>query len=447
MRLMSKVTILVVEDDELMLSFLTDRLVEAGYDVHGASSARDALEQIRVHPADVVVTDLVMPGMKGDALLRELRIAAPGVPVILVTGYGTIESAVESMREGAYHYLTKPFRIEQLTAMIEKALEENRLSEELGRLAQSESSSGIVAHSPVMRRTLDLVARAASVDTPVLILGESGTGKELLARALHSASPRKDRAFLALNCSAIPENLIESQLFGHRKGAFTDAREDRRGLFQEAAGGTLMLDEIGDMPLALQAKLLRVLQEREVHALGAPAPEPVDVRVIAATHREIEAMVAEGRFRKDLYYRLNVITIRIPPLRERPEDLVPLVAHFLAHHAPRVGKEGVTLSIEAMELFRRHAWPGNVRELENAIERAMVLGRGPVIRVEDLPDDLRQTLRETPIPHQVRQLAEVEREQILKAMRSVRGNKSAAARLLGLDRKTLYRKLELYDIH
>jgi DNA-binding NtrC family response regulator len=444
---MEEARILVVEDDESMLRFLMDELREAGFHALGCSSAREALELVRVQAVEAIVTDLVMPGMKGDELLRELRGVVPGVPVVIMTAFGSIESAVEAMREGAYHYLTKPFRIEQLVATLESALADGRLRRQLHELADSAPErSGIVAHSPQMRRALDLIARAAPADTPVLILGESGTGKELLARALHAASPRHARAFLAINCSAIPETLLESQLFGHRRGAFTDAREDHRGLFLEADGGTILLDEIGDMPRSLQAKLLRVLQQREVHPLGAAAPVPVDVRVVAATHRDLETLYTAGQFRHDLYYRLNVITIRVPPLRERPEDLAPLVAHFLKKHVQRLGRQDATVSVGAMELFRRHGWPGNVRELENAIERALVLGPGPVIRVEDLPDDLRHSLREPAGPQPVRQLAEMEREQILKALHSVNGNKAAAARLLGLDRKTLYRKLELYGI-
>jgi two-component system response regulator HydG len=444
---MEEARILVVEDDESMLRFLMDELDEAGFEALGCSGAREALELVRVQAVEAIVTDLVMPGMKGDELLRELRAVAPGVPVVIMTAFGSIESAVDAMREGAYHYLTKPFRIEQLVGTLESALADGRLRRQLHELGDAGADrAGIVAHSPQMRRALDLIARAAPADTPVLILGESGTGKELLARALHTASPRHTRPFLAINCSAIPETLLESQLFGHRRGAFTDAREDHRGLFQEADGGTILLDEIGDMPRSLQAKLLRVLQQKEVHPLGAAAPVPVDVRVVAATHRDLETLYTAGEFRHDLYYRLNVITIRVPPLRERPEDLAPLVAHFLRKHAQRLGREDATVSVEAMELFRRHAWPGNVRELENAIERALVLGQGPVIRVEDLPDDLAHAPHELVGPERVRQLSEIEREQILKALRAVNGNKAAAARLLGLDRKTLYRKLDLYGI-
>ncbi len=444
---MIRARILVVEDDPAMLSLLEDELSDAGLDVLTASNAQEALELVRQRTVDAVVTDLVMPGMRGDELLRQLRAALPEVPVVIMTAFGSIESAVDAMRGGAFHYVTKPFRIDQLVVTLENALVETRLRRDLQQLAEAPvEPAGIVARSQVMRRVLDIVARAAAADTPVLIRGESGTGKELVARALHRSSPRAARAFLAINCSAIPEALLESQLFGHRRGAFTDAREDRRGLFQEADGGTLLLDEIGDMAPALQAKLLRVLQEKEVHPVGAPAPVPVDVRVVAATHRDLDALCADGRFRRDLYYRLNVISIRIPPLRERPDDLLPLVAHFLAKHGRRLNRKDASVSLEAMELFRRHAWPGNVRELENAIERALVLGTDTVIHIEDLPDDLRRGLRGAPGPEHVRLLADMEREQIDRALKAAGGNKAAAARLLGLDRKTLYRKLELYGI-
>ncbi|OGT28378.1 MAG: hypothetical protein A2Z17_05580 [Gammaproteobacteria bacterium RBG_16_66_13] len=440
--------VLVVEDDEDMRQLLDDELRVAGYTVVTASSGPEALEVVRSTGADAVVTDLIMPGMQGTELLGELRRHDPHLPVVIMTAFGTIESAVEAMKGGAFHYLTKPFRMEQLVDTLEQALRECELREALRSSTSGGRAGplGLIAESPGMRKILDLVSRAAIVDTPVLIQGESGTGKELAARALHAEGPRRERPFIAVNCSAIPETLLESQLFGHRRGTFTDAKEDRRGLFQEAEGGTLFLDEIGDMPMALQGKLLRVLQEREVHPLGAPAPVRVDVRVVAATHRDLEALCAEERFRMDLYYRLNVIPIPIPPLRERPDDLVPLVAHFLDKHGRRVGRSECTVSLEAMERFRSHGWPGNVRELENVIERALVLGHDDIVGVDDLPDVFRARPAGPSGAEGVRMLADVERDQIAKALRAVRGNKAAAARLLGLDRKTLYRKLDLYGI-
>jgi two-component system response regulator HydG len=443
----SRPQVLVVEDDREMRLLLQDELRENGYDVLLAASGREALETIETQDVDIVVTDLVMPEMKGLDLLGEIRNRGSGVPVVIMTAFGSIESAVESMRGGAYYYITKPFRIDQLVGTVEAALRDRALTERLaGGAGAARGADAIVTESVAMHRVLDLLARAAPSEAPVLILGESGTGKELLARTLHARSPRADRPFLAINCAAIPEGLLESQLFGHRRGTFTDAREDRQGLFQEAKGGTVFLDEIGDMPHSLQAKILRVLQEKEVHPIGAPAPVPVDVRVVASTHRDLAALTAEGRFRQDLYYRLNVIAIHVPPLRQRPDDVVPLVAHFLEKHGARHGRKGCGIALEALERLRTHAWPGNVRELENVIERALVLGRGETIGVEDLPENLRRFRGAAPGAEPVRTLADMEREQIVRALRSVRGNKAAAARLLGLDRKTLYRKLVTYGI-
>jgi two-component system response regulator HydG len=305
--------------------------------------------------------------------------------------------------------------------------------------------TGILVESRAMRAVMRLIDRAAFSDTPILLMGESGTGKELLARALHTKSPRSLGPFLAVNCSAIPEALLESELFGHRRGAFTDARDDQPGLFQLAQRGTVFLDEIGDMAPALQGKLLRVLQEREVHPLGAPAPVPTDVRIVAATHRDLAALVTEGRFREDLLYRVNVIEVRVPPLRERPDDLGPLIRHLVGKHGAKVGKSDCTVSDDVMTVFRRHTWPGNVRELENVIERALVLGAGPRITLDDLPDSVRDRPAHSGGPGS-RRLADVEREHIVHTLRSVAGNKAAAARVLGLNRKTLYRKLTHHGI-
>ena len=296
-----------------------------------------------------------------------------------------------------------------------------------------------------MRAVMQLIDRAAFSDTPVLLVGESGTGKELLARALHAKSPRTSGPFLAVNCSAIPEALLESELFGHRRGAFTDARDDQMGLFQLARGGTVFLDEIGDMAPPLQGKLLRVLQEKEVQPLGAPAPVPTDVRIVAATHRDLPVLVADGRFREDLLYRVNVIEVRVPPLRERPDDLDSLVRHLLDKHGPKVGRRDCSVSDDVMAVLRRHSWPGNVRELENVIERALVLGTGPRITLADLPDSVKERPTSSAVPGS-RRLADVEREHIVDTLRSVSGNKAAAARVLGLNRKTLYRKLTHHGI-
>jgi two-component system, NtrC family, response regulator AtoC len=442
-----RATVLVVEDDRDMRLLLEDELRESGYEVLTAAEGGEALAWLKSAPVDVIVTDLVMPGMDGRELLEEVHRSNQDVPIIITTAFGTIESAVDAMKAGAYHYLPKPFGMDHMQAALENALAERRLKLELHRhqVAADVDELGFVAVSQGMRAAVEVTLRAARADTPVLLLGESGTGKELLARLLHSRSPRAEGRFVAVNCAAIPETLLESLLFGHRKGSFTDAREDQRGLMHEADGGTILLDEIGDMAPALQAKLLRVLQEREIQPIGAAAPVKVNVRIVAATHRDLEQLVEEGRFRRDLFYRLNVIAIAIPPLRERPEDLVPLIAHFLGKHGGRNGREHARISVAALEALRRHSWPGNVRELENAIERALVLGRANQIELEDLPAALRG--RGTPeASAELGPLAKVERDHIVRTLQSVKGNKSAAARLLGLDRKTLYRKLEAYGL-
>jgi len=442
--------VLVVEDDLEMRAWLDEELRELGYDVRTAADGTGALGELERAGADVVVTDLMMPGMKGTDLLAEVRARHAGLPVVIITAFGSIESAVDAMQAGAFHYVAKPFRIEQLRSALERALVQRAFAHDLAleRPLGAAAELGIVACSEPMRRALELTARAANADAPVLLLGESGTGKERLARLLHASGPRRDAPFVAVNCAAIPEHLLESQLFGHRRGAFTDAREDHRGLFQSADGGTLLLDEIGDMPALLQAKLLRVIQEREVHPLGASAPVAVDVRIVAATHADLARAVEQGRFRRDLFYRLNVIPIAIPPLRERPDDVPPLVAHFIEKNA-RV-PAGHTLAIEpaAMEALRRHDWPGNVRELENVIERAIVLRQGDTIGLADLPPELRgrPVAVELERPASAASLAGIEREHILRTLHAAGGNRAAAARLLGVDRKTLYRKLKLYGL-
>jgi len=439
--------ILVVEDDEAMRLFLEEELRDAGYEVITATDGVAALHHFASAVIDVVVSDVIMPGMRGDELLAELRARHREVPVVLITAFGSIDSAVGAIKAGAYHYVSKPFHMPQLLTTLEKALHERRLVQRLDELRAriDQGSQRIVSESPLMSQCLDLALKAAASRSHALLLGESGTGKELIARWIHEQSAYAGKPFIPVNCSAIPESLLESHLFGHLRGAFTDAREDRSGLFQEAAGGTIFLDEIGDMPLALQAKILRVLQEKEVHPLGAPMPVPVDVRVIAATHRDLDALVAAGQFRQDLYYRLHVLVIRVPPLREHPEDVLPLAAHFLAKHGQRHGRPACTLSADALQLLVDHSWPGNIRELENTIERCIVLGESDEIGAEDLPESLVARGAGLMDPSERRSMAEVEREHILRVLHATDGNKAAAARMLGLDRKTLYRKLAAWD--
>jgi len=445
---MSSAVILVVEDDPEMLALLEEVLVAAGHQVRTAADGTTGFQLFQRHEVDLIVTDMRMPGMKGRELLAEVRARRPDVPVIIITAFGNIESAVDAMKGGAHHYLAKPFHMQELLLAVDAALRERELLQELTalRAAAAPEVREVVAESPAMHRVLDLLERAASADVPVLLLGESGTGKEVLARALHARSPRAGRPFMAINCAAIPETLLESQLFGYRRGAFTDAREDRRGLLQEADGGTVLLDEIADMPLVLQGKVLRTLQEKEVHPLGAPAPVPVDVRIVASTNRDLAALMQAGRFREDLYYRLNVVTIRVPPLRERPEDLLPLIAHFMELHGRRLGRHDRELAPEALALMREYGWPGNVRELENAIERALVLSRRTQIAPEDLPDELRTRPMPAVEADGPLSMVEIERQHILRTLAAVGGNKAAAARLLRLDRKTLYRRLQSYGV-
>ena len=441
-------TVMIVEDDEEMCRLLEEVLKEEQYAVVTAADGEEALNRFAQIEIDVLITDLMMPGIRGRELLVEVLRRRPNVPVIVITAFGSIESAVDLIKGGAYHYLSKPFRMEELLDAVAKAIAEKHLLTELDemRAGLPTESTELIAHSVIMRDTLETVTRAAAADTPVLLLGESGTGKELLARHLHRQSPRAPGPFLGINCAAIPETLLESQLFGHRRGSFTDAREDRPGLFQECRGGTLFLDEIGDMPLSLQAKLLRVLQEHEVHPVGASTPVAVDVRIVAATHRNVQALIADGRFREDLFYRLHVIAVHIPPLRERMEDLLPLLAHLLEKHGKRLGKPHCRIAPETVERLRAYSWPGNVRELESVIERALVLGRDEVIGLDDLPQALLGTPQYAAPPGGQISMAELEKQHIMRTMRSVGGNKAAAARLLGMDRKTLYRKLESYRL-
>jgi two-component system response regulator HydG len=378
---------------------------------------------------------------------------SPSPHVITITAFGSIDTAIRAVKLGAFDYITKPFEIDQLVLSVDKALAERALRSELARL-RAEVQRGyrmgdIVGKSAAMREVFDLIRRLSTSAATVLVTGESGTGKELVARSIHEGSPRKGRPFVPLNCAAIPDSLLESELFGHKRGAFTDARADRAGLFIEAHGGTLFLDEIAELSPSLQAKLLRVLQEGEIRPLGASRAERVDVRVIAATNKDLEPRLKSGAFREDLFYRLNVIHIHLPPLRERAEDLLALSEHFLAAASARAGKEVRALHESAKKALLAHPWPGNVRELENTIERAVALCESGVIRAEDLPASVRER-RAAEADAQLTALArgltlaEVEREYIQRVLTAEGGNKTRAAQRLGLDRKTLYRKLEEY---
>jgi two-component system response regulator PilR (NtrC family)/two-component system response regulator HydG len=452
----ARTQVLIVEDDAAMRELLSESLVEEGYRVDMAAGGRAGIERVRHGGVDLVVTDVKMPDMDGLDMLAEIR--APVDPtnapphVVVITAFGSIETAKRALKLGAHDYITKPFEIDDLVVAVEKALDERTLRREVARLrkevARPYRFENIIGKSPPMQDVFALIRRLSSSSVNVLITGESGTGKELVARALHYNSPRIKKPFVAVNCAAIPDTLLESELFGYKRGAFTDARADRPGMFLEADGGTIFLDEIGDLTPALQAKLLRVLQEKEVRPLGAARPEKVDVRVLSATNRDLAQRMAEGAFREDLFYRLNVIEVVLPPLRDRAEDVLPLAEHFLSEAAVRTGKRISTFTQAALKILLAYPWPGNVRELENVIERAVALAEGEQLGPDDLPSQVRERRSSDVLAGALARgltLAELEREYISRVLQAEGGNKTRAAQRLGLDRKTLYRKLEEYQ--
>ncbi|MEK6606248.1 MAG: sigma-54 dependent transcriptional regulator [Myxococcota bacterium] len=447
----SKASLLVVEDDRAMRELLIETLREEGYRVEAASGGRAAAERVRGGGFDLVITDLKMPDIDGLDLLREVRSIEGAPHVVTITAFGSIETAIKAMKLGAYHYLTKPFDPAELCVVVQRALDERRLHGEVvtlrRELAKNFRLDNLIGHSGPMQEIFDLVRRLAPAMTSVLVTGESGTGKELVAKALHGGSGRVARKFVAVNCAAIPDTLLESELFGYKRGAFTDARTDRAGLFVEADGGTLFLDEIGDLSPALQAKLLRVLQDKEVRPLGSTRSEKVDVRMLAATNRDLEQRMREGLFREDLFYRLNVVQIHLPALRDRVDDILPLSEHFLRVMAARAGRPQKRFSPACAKALLAHHWPGNVRELENVMERAVALSEGELIEPDDLPTQVRERRASDPMAGALARgltLADVEREYIERVLHAEGGNKTRAAQRLGLDRKTLYRKLEEY---
>jgi two-component system, NtrC family, response regulator AtoC len=452
-------TILIVDDEASMRHLLSAILKDRGYEPRAVSSAEDALKEIAAQDVDLVLTDVRMPGMGGLALVRELQRVAPHVLVVVMSAYGSHEAAVEAMKAGAYDYLSKPFKADEVVLVLRKAEERERLKRENRRLrselAAEYRPENLVGKSEPMREVLRNVQKVAPQKTTVLVEGESGTGKELVARALHDLSPRASFSFVAVNCGAIPGELMESELFGHAKGAFTDASRAKKGLAEEADGGTLFLDEIGEMPLHLQVKLLRFLQDEEVRPLGDVRPRKVDVRVVAATARSLRKAVDEGRFREDLFYRLDVVHVRLPPLRERGDDVPALAEHFLARFSRlRPELPSMSLSGEAREALAAHTWPGNVRELEHVLERAVVLAEGPVIRVEDLPDAVRDPprVRGAPAPPLEGTLSikrgtrALEESLIRAALEKTGGNRTRAAELLELSYRALLYKIKDYGI-
>jgi len=460
---MSKGHILVVDDNPNLLELIKMRLESADYKVSATADEEHALKSQTEQVFDLCIIDLMLANGDGLSLMENIRTIRPDLPTIILTAHGSIESAVEAMRRGAYSYLTKPFEAGDLLLQIERALENRKLSSEIKRLKELLNErfdfANIIAHSAKMRAVLDVVSRIAILDSTVYIHGESGTGKELIAKAIHLASDRKDKPFVALNCAALPETLLESELFGHEKGAFTGAVKSTRGLFTQAHGGTLFLDEIGDMPLATQSKLLRVLQERQFYPVGGDAPVAVDVRVIVATNKDLAELVRKGMFRDDLYYRIHVIPILLPPLRERKEDIVPLVDHYLKKCTQQMKKMVKGLTPESLRKLMLHDWPGNVRELENTIEYAVAMTRSDTVTADYIlqgkvaasePGKNGGYEKRESLGDNLRSLKDArdafERDYLVQVLALTEGNVSHAAKLAGKYRADFYDLLKKHDL-
>lgn len=444
--------VLVVDDEENMLALFQKVLGKEGYEVVTASSGEEGLKRLETEWFDLVVSDLKMPGLDGFELLRKVKMVSPSLPCIMLTAYGTVDSAVAAMKEGAYDYLAKPVNNEEIKLVVKKALDLHRLTREVERLRDQieieKDFKNMIGRSKPMRVLFRLIKLVAGSNTTILIQGESGTGKELVARSIHYHSPRRDRPFVAVDCGALPETLLESELFGHIRGSFTGAIGNRKGLFEEADGGTILLDEVGDTTVTFQSKLLRVLQEGEIRPVGSSKSVKVDVRVIAATNKDLKKGVENKAFREDLYYRLAVVPIVIPPLRQRREDIPLLIDHFIRKYCGQNRLEVKRISAKALRLLIDSPWPGNIRELENVIERAVLISPGPEIGPEAL--FLEQAVGEElppPLLDATRAAAEtVEKERIVEATQKTKGNRSRAAKLLGISRATLYNKLKRYHL-
>jgi two-component system response regulator HydG len=444
--------ILIVDDDQSMCETLAKALVRSGFVAEWKTAAHDALALLEEDDFDVVVTDLHMDGIDGLAVCERVVANRPDVPVVMITAFGSLETAVAAIRAGAYDFITKPYDIELVRLTLARAVQHRALRDEVKRLRREVRASHgeeMIGASPAIRKVFDLIDRVSETNAPALITGESGTGKELVARALHQRSRRAAGPFVAINCSAMPEALLESELFGHTKGAFTDARVPRQGLFLRASGGTLFLDEIGELPLGMQPKLLRALQEKTVRPVGSDREEPYDARILTASNRDLEGEVEERRFREDLFYRINVMRIVVPPLRVRGNDVLLLGQHFVKQYSVQSGKLVVGLSPAVAERLLAYDWPGNVRELSNCIERAVAYTRFEQISVDDIPEKIRSYRGgNLMVPGvgamEMMSIEEVERRYILRVLEQLHGNKTAAAEVLGVDRRTLHRKLERY---
>ncbi|MGB0599019.1 MAG: sigma-54-dependent transcriptional regulator [Rubripirellula sp.] len=446
--------VLIVDDDRAMCELVETTLQISGYTAEWCQSADAALARLSEREFDVVLTDVRMPGVTGLELCQQINQSRPDVPVVVMTAFGSLQTAVSAIRSGAYDFITKPVDMDLLTLTIERAIERRQLTRQIRlleeRFGQSQQVGSLLGESAPMQQLYDQLARIGPSEASVLITGESGTGKELVARSIHQLSDRAEQPFVGVNCGALSEAILESELFGHVQGAFTDARGDRKGLFQEAQGGTLLLDEIGDMPLTMQVKLLRALEESKVRPVGGDRDLDFDVRVLAATHCDLETAVEEGRFRQDLFYRINVIQLSLPPLRSRGADILQLAQHFLEQFSKRSNKQLTHIAAPAAKRLLSYSWPGNVRELRNVIERAVALTRFDTVTLEDLPDKIREHRGETVFiggddPTELVSLEEIEHRYIQHVLRAVHQNRTQAAKILRLDRKTLYRKLKNHD--
>jgi two-component system response regulator HydG len=444
-------SVLVIDDERSMVELLQADLALRGFKVIGFTSAAEALAALPASDVQVVLTDLNMPGFNGLQLCERVVANRPDIPVVVMTAFGSMETAIAAIRAGAWDFVTKPVEMELLAVVLDRAIKHHNLQEEVRRLSDknpvADHFEELTGSSPVMQKLFDQILRIAPTSANVLIIGESGTGKELVARAIHKNSSRSAGPFVAINCAAIPENLLESELFGHAKGAFTDARADRKGLFQQAQGGTILLDEIGDFPLGLQAKLLRAMEQRTVRPVGGDKEIPFDARILTATNRDLEAAVEEGRYREDFYFRINVIQLDLPPLRARGTDVLLIARRLLDLFAREMNKRVTDFLPSVAERLLNYDWPGNVRELRNVMERAVALTEFEKLIVDDLPERIRNyrqsTFRiDTSNPAELQTLEAVEQQYIRRVMESVQGNRTEAARILGVDRKTLYRRLK-----
>lgn len=455
----SKARILVIDDEASMGEFMQIMLDKAGYDVTAETSANSALQNLKrsqtdtEHRYNLLITDLMMPEMSGLEILTEVKKIDPDLGVIVMTAFGSIDTAVEALKKGANDYITKPFKVDEIKISIKKAIEQKQIKTQNIALKESLTTGfeSFIGDSESVLEMKRMAAKAAATDVNVLITGESGTGKEVLSRAIHAESRRNSGPFLTINCAALPENLLESELFGHMKGSFTGAVKDKTGLFAAAVDGTFFLDEIGETSPAIQAKLLRVLEEKEITPVGATKPISVDVRVVAATNASLREMVDHGAFRADLYYRLDVFTIDIPPLRQRPGDIELLVAYFLRKHSAKLDMPERSIVGEAMELLKSYSWPGNVRQLENILERTILLAKNDEISIEDLPEEIRRTPRESGTVQSRSMelnpdLQTMEKAYIYYTLHQTGWNKSKAAKILGIDLSTLYRKIDRYSL-